>query len=428
MTNLKEHFNKIIPINRKERFYTATVLPQLICSDNFNNLKLFFELIPNFPTGIQINPNVDNNNILFLTEYSLKEALVEDHFKKLYSGDYKTKETPDVVILITEPKYYLILVEAKMYSSSSAAELNEQMNRQRWIVDAFKAALNVDERDVYHVGLVPKQLITNKNSVQNYHIIYWEEIINKYENIMSNNYFFNVLKIAINKFDDLTSKNNGSIQSFRQNNEGMLTGEQIVELHTGGEKFWIGRNLGLYGILLAKDKETGGWIQNKYEVNFSSEYPPNRNWFSSSDFVQFMKGNMSSNNISSESIKINSTNVIQANDQTYNNIFNDNNEWHFSHLGEDYFRNIAKNICGVNSLDVPISEVYIGKSGEPYIKKRQGRNVNPNWCVKLLNGKAFKCRSSNGEISVGLYNRSNCKVFNWNVVKEYFNDRLKTNK
>lgn len=420
MNKIKNYFETIIPINRKEKFYTATIFPQIICADNFANISLFLELIPKFTYQIKISPDLETNNILFLTEYSLKEALVEDHFLKLYKGDYKTKETPDVVILITEPEYILILIEAKMFSSSNSVELNDQMNKQRWIVDAFKEVLKIKEENIFHIGLVPQQLIPNKSVLTDYHIVYWEEIVEKYQQIMGNNYFFNVLKIALKKFDSLSSKNASSGNTYRQNNEELLSGLKIVELHNQGKRFWVGRNYGLTGEKLANDKSSGEWRNFKYEVNFSSENCPNRNWFSSEDFVKFMQAETRTSNT-----------ITQNNYTIEKNIISDKSnlgDWHFSHLGEDYFLEIALLACYKSTWDVPIKKVFIGKKGEPYIKKSFGRNVNPNWCVVLEDGREFMCKSSTRQISKGLYDTRNCHTFLWSQIKEFFQDRTKVRK
>lgn len=68
MNRLAQNFHKYLPLNRKEKFYTATVLPQIICSDNFRNFRLFLDLIPNMQPKLVVLPDATANNILFLTE------------------------------------------------------------------------------------------------------------------------------------------------------------------------------------------------------------------------------------------------------------------------------------------------------------------------------------------------------------------------
>ncbi len=43
-----------------------------------------------------------------MTEYSLKESRVEKYFIDKFPDEPESKETPDVVILITEPEIKLI--------------------------------------------------------------------------------------------------------------------------------------------------------------------------------------------------------------------------------------------------------------------------------------------------------------------------------
>jgi len=84
MKSLEHNYNNILPLNRKERFYTGTVLPAIICYDNFRYLNRFFKLIRGYNRELSIFPNSDKNNILFQTEYSFKESVYEVQFKNKF--------------------------------------------------------------------------------------------------------------------------------------------------------------------------------------------------------------------------------------------------------------------------------------------------------------------------------------------------------
>ena len=66
--------NRMLPLNRKERYYTATVLPGIICTENFKYFGRFLKLLNLGSARFDV---ADNVNIQFFTEYGLAEALVD---------------------------------------------------------------------------------------------------------------------------------------------------------------------------------------------------------------------------------------------------------------------------------------------------------------------------------------------------------------
>ena len=70
-----------------------------------------------------------------------------------------------------------------------------------------------------------------------------------------------------------------------KNNERKLSGEALVAAYTAGERFQVGRWLGLKGRPLAEDLETGNWRKQNYETSSVSLDALNSNWFSLDDFV-----------------------------------------------------------------------------------------------------------------------------------------------
>lgn len=57
-----------LPINRKECFYTGTVLPALICQGNFQHLPLFLSLCGLHDCAL-------GDDFQFLTEYGFGESV-----------------------------------------------------------------------------------------------------------------------------------------------------------------------------------------------------------------------------------------------------------------------------------------------------------------------------------------------------------------
>lgn len=107
---------------------------------------------------------------------------------------------------------------------------------------------------------------------------------------MPDDYFYNVLKLAISKFDLLVSKGLHGGSTYGKNMETRLSGDEIVKLFNEGKSFWIGRNRGLHGAELLEDKVSGKWHGYQYEINLSSDKAPSRNWFSAKEFIGFIGG------------------------------------------------------------------------------------------------------------------------------------------
>jgi len=397
---ISESFKHFLPLNRKERFYTGTVLPQIICCNNFQNFNRFTKLINGFPKDLKINPDANSNNIIFMTEYSLKESFRElnDRFK--YENVPTTKETPDLVVLITEPERILIVVEAKMYSSGNLADFKSQFTDQKKIINCIKDNLNIDDKNIFHLALVPEKYFNNSKT-NDFQILFWENILESYTNILSDNYFYNVLKTALDDFENLRSAINAFSTSGKNMDE-KLKGQEILDLHNSGKRFWIGRNYGLNGKNFVADIDTGGWKFFPYEVNYEFK-PSNNNWFSSTQFVNAIN-------------RDHNQNIVEDKSEEEIDV------WHFSYLGEEYFKRIGLNALEKYSLDVEIETVFIGKTGEPYYLKTQNREVNPNWAVILKDGRELKyIRKGKGMLTEGLWELNKCNIYQWEVIKNFYN-------
>ena len=74
------------------------------------------------------------------------------------------------------------------------------------------------------------------------------------------------------------------LDSRGKSNEGYMRGEKLIEAHRRGEVFWVGRQGGLHGLKFRDDLKLEDWRTQQYETS-SEQTPPNRNWFSLSDFA-----------------------------------------------------------------------------------------------------------------------------------------------
>ena len=272
-----------LPLNRKERFYTATVLPMLICRDNFKYLHLFLKALPRGQDlGGAFDPAVDQ--VLFFTEYGFFESLIgNDHAQKRFPNAPARRVTPDVMILLMRPSLTaLITIEAKMFSSSSLKSLRRQMNVQRELLDYIGRCLGIEEKNSRHIALVPQGLLGQDSAPRPEDFVYWEEILQNFETEMKDDPFLDYLRIALANYSSLRAPRGGGLYCDK-----MMTGAQIVSdfrAGTLGAKT-MGRKGGLRGELLREDISSGKWTERRYETNRYDSLA-NDNWFFVRQFIE----------------------------------------------------------------------------------------------------------------------------------------------
>jgi len=279
-----------LPLNRKERFFTGTVFPMLVCRDNFRYFNLFTSLI-NGCRGLKISINPPN--IQFFTEYSLVESIITKSDRNRFPNSPKTKDTPDIIALITGIPKTLLSIEAKMYDVPDAYELKTQMDAQRKHIDYLKERLNIGM--TYQCALLPQKLADAVSYQKNgfhyileseYQVITWEALLQKFGQVFPDDYFLNLLKLALDSYSDLVSHSWVSSSC-----EQKLCGRDIYQkskLGTLNMKI-MGRDKGLNGEPLKRDIESGKWKTHQYETS-SKDSLPSDNWFSISDFIKLIDG------------------------------------------------------------------------------------------------------------------------------------------
>jgi len=77
---------------------------------------------------------------------------------------------------------------------------------------------------------------------------------------------------------------------FKSRKYTFMTGLELLSVPEPRDKFFVGRNGGITGVLFTKDDlENGGWKTQKYATNRDVQVAPNRNWFSLTEFVSKVK-------------------------------------------------------------------------------------------------------------------------------------------
>jgi hypothetical protein len=275
--------NRWLPLNRKERYYTATVLPSIICAENFAHFGRFLKLLELEDAGFDVAR--DSVNIQFSTQYSLADSIFDAETKDRFREFPVAYDTPDLMILIDGSLPMLIAIEAKMFSAVSKAYLLFQMHRQRDLILA--SIVNKWPRlGIVQVALLPLTLKNDFRPLQGMQVITGEDVYHTYKEIPSAAYFNDMLWTAISQFDRLRAKE----RIFGENAQDFLSGEDIVNGFQQ-ERFLfqtMGRQKGITGQQLIGDISRGEWRKRLYEVRRTSDLP-NRNWFRISDFVDLVK-------------------------------------------------------------------------------------------------------------------------------------------
>jgi hypothetical protein len=279
-TSLTWLLDHTLPLNRKERFYTGTVLPGIVCAD-FAHLNRL--------TALMGHPDVDTSGdpahigLVFFTEYGIAESAYGPAAAR-FAGLPTARDTPDVVFLTLRPSPVLFALEAKMYDRPGGGELRHQLDLQRELLDPLAVRLakwlDVDEVPVAHRALLPAA--QRGLHLDPHQAITWEQVHEAYADIAPA-YWLQMLAEALDRYEDLVTR-------AIANDDARMTGEEIVAGYQAGRRPYtaMGRSLGLSGAPLQADLETGAWRHTAYQVAVAD--PGNRNWFSVEAFVELTGG------------------------------------------------------------------------------------------------------------------------------------------
>jgi len=270
-----------IPLNRKEKFFTATILPSILFHDGFSNFFQFLHLIKNFPKNVNEANTVEN--FLFYTEYNLKQSAG----KRNVGIQIKTRtgETPDILIEILRPLKLIVVIEAKMFQNYPQTEFDQQMDGQKnAIIRPIQEKIGLSNDQIFHIGLVPEKL--GYKSRNDYQIINWE-IFNSDIFRTKGNFFINYLRFALNHYPFLVEKRSmGKASTVKKE----IKGTEIYKSAKNGDSFWVGRQGGKQKI--EKDAKDGSWRKRKYSWN--DVFPQNGiegNWIAGKDFALIIERN-----------------------------------------------------------------------------------------------------------------------------------------
>ena len=276
---LSELFDKRLPINRKERYYTGTVLPLIVASDGFKRLGRFLELcgVPS-EMSRQVALDAESTNIQFFTEYGFKESLYDG--AQCRFDDPGSNEAPDLVVYVESDRPLLLGVEAKVFLRPSADEVCEQLRGQKALLEIMAQGTGTNPC-VHQIALLPSALDIKPEELRGVPVLTWQEIASTFRDDAPP-YWIGDLDEALCRYEELKSKDD----TYRKNCDDVITGQEIYKRYKSRDNTYtsMGRFGGLGGENVEDDLRTGEWRKQEYEVRY--EGIPNRNWFAIADFIE----------------------------------------------------------------------------------------------------------------------------------------------
>jgi hypothetical protein len=274
-----------LPLNRKERYYTGTVLPMLVAADDFAHLGRLTELAGLGPVKVDARP--DSATVQLFTEYGYLESTLEEPTDPEAPT---TRDTPDVAVFITRPRRVLLVIEAKLFDRPTRLELGQQLTAQAMLVNYLARDRDVAAGDVSQVLLLPEALAAElaldcealpAGWPGGIRVLTWEQLLATYQPVAPA-YWAAVLSQALTRCGDLKAKRRPS----RSNADQLLTGQALLDGYRDGTLAgsWMGCGGGLDGRRLQAHLASDLWRTQPYEWR-ATPLPGNPNWFPVADFA-----------------------------------------------------------------------------------------------------------------------------------------------
>jgi hypothetical protein len=236
---------------------------------------------------VQVDARPDSATVQLFTEYGYLESSLEEPSDPEAPT---TRDTPDVVVFVTEPRRVLLVIEAKLFDRPNRVELGQQLTAQAMLVDHLARNREVAAGDVAQVLLLPGALAAELTLdpvalpagwPARIRVLTWEQLLAAYQPVAPA-YWTAVLGQALTRYEDLKTKRRAS----RSNADRLLTGQALVDGYRDGSlvSSWMGCGGGLDGSRLQAHLASGLWRTQPYEWR-PTPLPGNRNWFPVADFA-----------------------------------------------------------------------------------------------------------------------------------------------
>lgn len=280
ISGLSGLFGGRLPINRKERYYTGTVLPMIVASDGFKHFGRFLALCGVPEVAVEADPT--SSNIQFFTEYGFKESRMDGAEKRF--RDPAGRDTPDLVIYVENEASLLLGVEAKVFHRPSISDLEKQVRTQAELLSIMADGVGT-RPSVHQIALLPAGFGASE-WIDEVPVLTWERVADTFRDVAPP-YWIGVLDEALRRYGRLASQP-GSGDTYRQNCDDVIKGQEIYDNYKSGDRVFntMGRAPGgLNGKRLKEDLTFDTWPTQDYEVRYDSR-PLNRNWFAIAAFIK----------------------------------------------------------------------------------------------------------------------------------------------
>lgn len=178
-------------IARTEKYYSGTVLPNLLFYNNFDGLKICLELLN---AKLQINSSdlIDLSDfeskidtIQLVTELYLERDLSYGKIpipSELFVRKLKKTSVPDILVIYSD---WAILIEAKLFMSYSPRELYEQMQKQTYLLDIIGGIMPQATIKTLQVGINPYG-----ENLREFISLSWQEVYEKFNSVIPEDHYF----------------------------------------------------------------------------------------------------------------------------------------------------------------------------------------------------------------------------------------------
>ena len=277
-----------LPVNRRDRFWSATVLPGLIGADDLTELPRLFALAGH---EVEVGP-ADDRRALLLTEYGVAgpEGRISQRLPEVpWEGP-----VPPVLALVGGPAPVLLALEPSLFARPSADQLRLRVWRRHKVLEPIARRLSADlgtEVALVVRLLLPEHVVDSEALGDDFAPLTWEQLLETYADL-GPTYWTRMLEAGLAEAREAHAAidaDPGDL-SLRGPEDGhVLTGEQIVEGARSHSMpwHWMAREHGLSGSPLASDLESGMWTSIEYQVAVESPDPDESGstWFRIEDFL-----------------------------------------------------------------------------------------------------------------------------------------------
>lgn len=275
--SLERLFDRALPLDRSDAFFSATVLPMLVTVDDFRYFGRLTDLAGLGRMGVDAMP--DSASVEFFTDYSVSASAVGRARERFMNAPRERHPTSAIAYLAGPPRS-LLAIDVRMFSRPSIEELQDRIASKLTLVDFIASRLSINPRQVALVTLVPGRTAAESKAL-GVPVLTWEQVLAAFGDVAPP-YYVEVLRQALDRYDELVERPRGRASDADMR----LSGLELYERYHQGtlDVPWMQRDGGLWGSRLQEDIDTGRWRTQRYDCR-TRHIRGDGNWFTVADFV-----------------------------------------------------------------------------------------------------------------------------------------------